>query len=533
MKWLAVLALVGACGASDPLPATGGVSLVLDIPNGALDPKGYTTVEVVLHGPKQDINLSANIDSNNTFKLADINLADLEPSKLVSIEATLRNNSGAAVGYGRTAVAMEFIAGATIVVPMLRPITYISGTVSRDADGNPNTTPLHWTEAPATFSDLSVGMSLDGRTQVGGNAVLMIAAGPALYMVTQATSDPSGLLTGPARVMKISTVDHQVGPTLNGTMTGGVIDGAGADDGTKLVIGTTTQLFVVNTSGDTAVPLADGNFGRVALLTPDTGDPIAIAIANRGSTIGPCPTSAELWWAPLTGGPAHRIATGGFSDIATDRGQAYYVDACKGEFGKITEASILPLRSIPDTGPSAGTIAGKPTALAVSNDQAYIGIEHPQAGTTSPATTSLLVMSTQGSEDPRTLWIEGAQQVLDVMDFPDVRRQLDASSVVFAHLEIGAGGDYVALTTSAHFHGASIPQVGIPDMTIDTEELRVFDAATGGIVQRYRSWCDGIVLLDVGDISGWECAAAAGQSAPAADSYEHHINSMTFLFGKK
>jgi hypothetical protein len=142
-------------------------------------------------------------------------------------------------------------------------------------------------------------------------------------------------------------------------------------------------------------------------------------------------------------------------------------------------------------------------------------------------------MSTQGSEDPRTLWIEGAQQVLDVMDFPDVRRQLDASSVVFAHLEIGAGGDYVALTTSAHFHGASIPQVGIPDMTIDTEELRVFDAATGGIVQRYRSWCDGIVLLDVGDISGWECAAAAGQSAPAADSYEHHINSMTFLFGKK
>jgi hypothetical protein len=248
-------------------------------------PKGYTTVGVVLHGPETDVSLSANINADNTFKLADIKLADIEPSKLVSIEATLRNNSGAAVGYGRTAVATEFADGARISVPMLRPIAYISGTVSRDADGNPNTTPLHWTEAPATFSDLSVSTSLDGRAQVGSNAILMIAAGPDLYMVTQATSDPNGALTGPARVVKISTADHQVGATLSGS--------------------------------------------------------------------------------------------------------------------------------------------------------------------------------------------------------------------------------------------------------IDTEELRVFDAATGGNVQRYRSWCDGIVVLNFGDISGWECAAAAGQSAPAADMYEHHIDSMTFLFGKQ
>ena len=538
MRWLWVLAVFGACNGGHPPPGDAGpVSITLETEQGRpLAPSGATVVEIVFHerdaaGQPHDVTRSANVKADGSF-----DLGDLAPSGRVSIEATLRNDSGAAVGYGRTALA-ELAGDAAITVQVRRPIAYFAGTVSRDADGDPSTTPLHWTEAPATFSDLSSGAGLDGKAQVGGNAVLVIAAGPSLYMVAQATSDPAGALTGPAQVLPIATADHKLGAALAGTMTGAVLDGAGADDGGKLVIGTTTQLFVIDARAQpqTATPIADGSFSRVAILTTDTGEIDAVAIRNRGATTGACATTAELWWATLSGDAAaraHLVATGGFSDIATDRGRAFYIDACKGELGEVTSASAKLLRTIPGTG--AGASAGKPTALAVSNGQAYLGVEAPPASATAPATASLLVTSTDVASDPvRTLWSEGAQQVLDVMSFPDVRRQMNASSVVIGHLELGAGGDYVALTTSAHFDGPPITQLHIPEMLIDTEELRVFDAATGGVVQRYRSWCDGIVLRITGDISGWECAAAAGQSAPAADPYEHHIGSMTFQFGKK
>ena len=525
MRWLGALALVGACGGTSSPAAV----LVLDIPNGMLDPKGYTMVEIVLHEPDIDVTRTATVDASGNFRLDRI-----DPSNSVSVEATLRNSSGAAMGYGRTAVAAQLASGATITVPVRRPIAYVAGIVSRDADGNPQTPALHWTEAPATYADLSTSVPLDGKNVVGNNAVLMIAAGPNLYMVTQATSDPSGALTGQAQLLPLSSADHAVGSALPGTMTGAVIDAAGSDDGAQLVIGTTTQLFAVDTASGAARPLADGNFARVAILTSDSGEIDAIAIKSRGATTGACATTAELWWAPLTSGAgaAHMVATGGFSDVATDRGHAYYLDACKGELGEVTATATKIWRTIPGTGTAAGATAGRATAIAVSGGQAYIGVEIPPPSTGMPATSSLMIASLTNSDPPLTLWTERAQQVLDVVREPDVQRLLSASSVVFGHLEIGAGGDYVALTTSAHFHAAAIQGL-FPEMTIDTEELRVFAAATGGIVQRYRSWCDGVLNNDGSEISGWECTAATGQSAPAADMFEHHIGSMTFLFGKK
>lgn len=517
MRWLGVLALLGACGSKDPPPAPGGVSLVLDIPNGALDPKGFTTVEVVLHTPSGDVVRSTNVAADGTF-----DLGSLDPSNnTLSVEATLRNDSGAAVGYGRTAGNVAFIGGEEIVVPVRRPIAYIAGTVSRDADGDVRTPALHWTEAAATFSDLSVGSALDGTTQLGSQVVDMVAAGPNLYLITQATSDPNGTLTGPARLAPVSMTDHQVGAMLAGTMAGAVLDSAGTDDGATLVIGTTTQLYAVTTATGAVRVLADGNFARVAVAMTDTGDVNAIAIKNRMATTGPCMTTAELWWAPLTAdGSAHMVATGGFTDVAGDRGHAYYVDGCSGQLGEVTSAAPRVLRTFP--GP------GRPTALAVSNGQAYVGVENQ------PATTSLLVASIATNDAPRTLWNEAAQQVLKASDYRGVQRQLDATSVVFDHMELGAGGDYVALSTSAHFHGNGVFAANFPEMTIDTDELRVFDAATGGGVQRYRSWCDGVVLqAGPFDIENWECASTAGQTAAADAMYEHHINSMTFLFGKK
>src|SRR5258706_15363742 len=107
MKWLAGLALFSVCGGKPLPPPAGGVSLVLDIPNGALDPKGFTTVEIVLHQPSGDIVRSANVATDGTFALGSI-----DPSTMVSAEATLRNDSGAAVGCGRTPAAAACTGGA-------------------------------------------------------------------------------------------------------------------------------------------------------------------------------------------------------------------------------------------------------------------------------------------------------------------------------------------------------------------------------------------------------------------------------------
>jgi hypothetical protein len=525
MRWLGVLALFAACAAACTPQAAAGAQLVLDIPNGPLDPKGFSDIEVVIHPVAgKDVTLTRLITSDGQF-----DLGELEPVATSSIEVTLRNAGRAIVGYGRTAEPAELGSDAQIIVPVRRPIVYIAGTVGSDDDNDPETLE-HWTEAPATFYDLSTGASLDGKTTVGTTqAVMMIAAGPSLYMVLQATSDPNGALVGPAKVVPVSASDHQAGVALAGSMMGAVLDGAGSEDGSMLVIGASNQLVMVDTVSGAMTKLADGSFARVAIVTTEVAPGVreidAIAVKNRGSTTAACSTQAELWWATLTGdGPhtAHKVATGGFSDVATDRGAAYYVDACKGELGKVTTDQIAAVRTI-----AGATMTSRATALAVSDGQAFVGVE------AAPATTSLLVMAADTSDDdPRVLWTELAQQVLQATDFDGVQRQLDATSATVDHLEIGAGGRFAALTTSAQFDGKAVTKANFPDMNIETEELRVFDATSGAAVQRYRSWCDGVLGIAQGDIDSWACASTTGQAA-AADSFDHRIASMTFLFGKK
>jgi hypothetical protein len=503
------LLFVAGCGSmSTP---TGGVSLTLDIPNAALDPKGYTLVDVTLHTPTGDIARSAPVEPNNTF-----DLGDLDKTDNVWVEAVLRNDSGTAVGYGRTAGPGNFEPGTTITVPVRRPILYFAGQVEIT---DPNTMVGTWSEVPATFSDLSVGTTLDGSTQLGSDVELMVGAGPDLFMVKQTTSDPNGALTGPATILPVSTGDHSIAAALAGTMTGGVQDGAGTDDGQWLIIGTTTDLWAVDTQTGAATSVGSGNFSRVAMINSGAGTPTALAINNRGT---PCNNSATLVSVTFSGtswGKAATVATGGFSDVAADAGIGYYVDACKGEFGSVGATSVTSIR----------TSLGKPTALVVSNGQAWIGVESGA----NPAVVSLLVTTVTGSDTPHELWSEPAQQVLSAPMDPGVQRQLDASTAVFNHLEVGAGGDYVAATIASTYHGDAIEDANFPEMDVETEELRVFDAASGGIVQRYRSWCDGSYLVKIGDIDTWECAVTTGQTAPANINLDHKIASMTFLFGKK
>src|SRR6185503_10234113 len=97
-----------------------------------------------------DVTQAAVIGENGSF-----DLGQLDPRRAVSIEAVLRNDSGAAVGYGRTASALDLTDGATITVQVRRPIVYIAG-VNYTVVGAPV-----WFGLPATFSDLSTEGTLD------------------------------------------------------------------------------------------------------------------------------------------------------------------------------------------------------------------------------------------------------------------------------------------------------------------------------------------------------------------------------------
>src|SRR5262245_45918323 len=238
MRCLGVFAALGACGGTSS-PSGGDVPVNIAIQHGALEPKGYTTVDLLLHGTlngaPNDVRRSTAIDAG-TGATASFDAIDLDPGSSVSVEATLRNDSGTALAYGRTELDASFIADSAITVKVRRPIAYIAGAVSRGGDGSPQSPSQHWSEVPATFSDLPVGAPLDGKAQVGSQAIMMIAAGASLYQVTQGIMDPLGGLIGPANVTQISTDDHQAMGALDGSMAGAVVDGAGADNGSTLAV---------------------------------------------------------------------------------------------------------------------------------------------------------------------------------------------------------------------------------------------------------------------------------------------------------
>jgi hypothetical protein len=507
------LALAG-CGADPPVTGDGAASIVLDIPNGVLDPPGYTSVQVTLHEAGGDTVRSAPVVDGH------FDLGDLDPRAAVSLEAVLRNDNGAAVGYGRTAVAADLAAGAAVTIQVRRPILYIAG-VNYSLSG----TTKNWFGLPATFSDLAASTTLDGKTTAADKPALMVAAGPSLYAFDHDVVATTGNLTGPARIRTVSTADHALGAQL-GTLPAGLVqDGAGSDDGQLLVVGTTEKLYLVDARPGAPAPvreLATGNFGRVAVVVGEGGALGAVAIKNRVATTGTCSPTAELWWFGGVGNEtadAKMLATGGFADVAADRGRAWYVDACKGELGEALPTGVRPGRAD----------LGKPTAIAVSNGQAWIGIER-----TAPVALALVVAPVDAASGAlRTLWSEPQDQIVSAVDYPGVERRLTGQSATFLQLEIGAGGDYVAAATAGTFHGVRVSAANFPDMDMETRELRVFDAASGGSVERYRSWCLGTLTYQVNDIRAWRCATSTGQTAPATADREHRMSSMTFLFGKK
>jgi hypothetical protein len=505
---LAATLALSACG-----PSGGAVSLVLDIPNSTLDPSGFSNVEVRVHHAQGTTEINVAVQ-NGRFDLGPI---DVTPDAM--IEAALRTDSGTAVGYGRGAAPVDIIDKARIVIPVRRPIVYFSGLVTDDPNPNQNNDRT-WQKAKPTYDDLASSVLFDGSTQVATTAVLTVTAGPNLYVIDQTPTSPSDMLVlnGPATIKSVSTADHAVaGSPLAAQLEGGVADAAGSDDGRQLIIATTQHLYVVDTDSGMARPLADGNFSRVAIVSTGERAITALAIRNRNTTA----CTADLVWASANADDTNQVmtlGTSGYSDVAADAGRGFYVDTCKGgEMGEATASGVQALR---------GQL-GKPTALAVSNEQAWIGVE--KASGVAVVGTALV-----GNDPLRTLFDEPATQVVEASDYPGVLRRLDAQSVTFVGLEVGAGGDYVAWAIAAKYFGGAIPDVFFPEISIETQELRVLDVSTNAFVQNYRSSCEGTFRNTTGfDVVPWSCALSPGQIESSKLEYDHTINSMTFQFGKK
>src|ERR1043165_3781268 len=102
MRCLGVFLAFGACGGSNSPTGPREVTLTLATPGGALDPKGFTTLDLVLHAPTGDVWLSSSLARMEMSTGTAFSGIDLPPGTKVSIEATLRNDTGVAVGYGRT-----------------------------------------------------------------------------------------------------------------------------------------------------------------------------------------------------------------------------------------------------------------------------------------------------------------------------------------------------------------------------------------------------------------------------------------------
>jgi hypothetical protein len=503
--------LAAGCGG----PTGGTVSLVLDIPNAMLDPKGYTSVDVRLHetdGSTREISVA--VDDGH------FDLGTIDDMAGVMIEASLRNGDGAAVGYGRAATPVDLEDKAMVVVPVRRPIVYLSGLVSDDPDPN-MADDRTWTRTKPTFYDVSTMTILDGSTQLATNALLTVSAGPRLFAIDQTPTSPSDtlVLTGTPTIKEVSTADHSISSSsLAAIIEGEVADAAGTDDGAQLVVATSLHLYLVDTETGAARPIADGEFSRVAIVSADDQAVAALAVKNRT----PTGCTAELVWASANADDTNQVkslGTSGYTDVAADGGRGFYVDGCKGgELGEATASATQMKR----------TGLGTPTALAVSNGQAWVGLEK-----TGGITVQSMPVDT--TDMPRTLFDEAASQVVESRGYPGLLRRLDAVSASFVNLEIGAGGDYVAWALAATYHGDAYPDAYIPQIDIDTQELRMIDTSTGALILNYRSVCEGTFTPTdpFFDIQDWACSLSPGQLEASDSQYDHRINGMTFQFGKK
>lgn len=444
----------------------------------------------------------------------------------VEISVELRAATRRLIGYGRSDGPVDVALDGVTEVPIRvrRPFAYVTGATSVQTFD----TAREAIDDYAGSIAMSPAPTVMASTHGGGELLTAASAGSggelrALSTASHAAVDGLGAipLSLPPAGLAITPDDRFA-----------VIGHAGAGGGISIV-----ELADLGSETGAARFVALGDVTRV-VGGLDGDAPIAYALvggAPRTNCAAPPPPSQIVLVDVASGDELARVEPGApIADIAVDRDSNLLVMAntCANQV-----VASLPLD---DPGAFADLhYARAVSQVAVQGGRVWAVGATPQV-TGMPAYLSVSSARLDGSDEVRVALpaMEERAQVEDLMEpGQSAEIRIGADDVVALDMAVVPGGNHVAVLSEGFYHGTEMilndPFFGpiriIPEMTITTYEYLLVDIATGGFVQRVRTWCDLKVLSDT-FLQDFRCTRAAGQDAAGSAFRPQHIN---VLYGSR
>ena len=516
------MALLGSAGsvlAGCGTAANEPVAIVLDVPNGPLEPKGAATVAVTLHSITNNNKefRTANVSASGAF-----DIGEMPKNQTGRLEAALRGESGALIGYGRSVEGVRFDQGGTAIVPVRRPMLYLgSGTSTFSTAGNGTPMTNGWALRSAVVADVSPDATAIGTSpRLGTNAGYLVAAAGTIYGLQQAIG-ADGVGNGAVTLIELRSEDHALAPARPIAVTGDIREAAGSDDGQAIAIATSDGAWLVHVATGATDRLATGPYDRIAIrdVVTDATQHEVFALAGRVHDFATCTNVAKLERMTITGDTPSKsqVAMGAISDVSTANGRVFFSNVCTGKISEVTATGPVDIRA---TG-------GHPTNLVASDAQVWFS---EIRGTTDRifAVSSLVLSS---NDPPRLLWQTPATLLLVTSEIEGVQRTLKPNSVDLDEL-ILISNEFVALRTRMAFDVPRPDLTNLPRIAAQTDAAWIISVASGAVVSNYQSWCKVLQTCNNADVCGWSCDVAAGISRPTPGN-EHRLRSLAATFQRR
>ena len=517
-------ALAIVCSASAAIqgcaaPANEPVTIELDVPNGPLEPRGAATVAITLHSitSNDEVFRTANVRASGGF-----DIGEMPKNQAGRLEAELRSESGALIGYGRSVELVRFDQGGTATVPVRRPMLYLgSGSSIFATGGNGNPTTTGWALRPAVVADLSPdAASVSSNPRLGTSAGYLVAAAGTIYGLQQAV-DVDGRGTGPITLVELRSEDHTTAPARPIGVTGDIREAAGSDDGQEIAVATSDGAWLVHVATATTDQLATGPYDRITIrdVGADSTQHEVFALTGRVADYSNCTAVAKLERVTITSDTPSKtvVAMGAISDISTANGRVFFSNVCNGKISEVTAAGITEIRP---TG-------GHPTNLVASDAQIWFS-EIRGIADRIFAVSSLVLSS---NDPPRLLWQTPATLLLLTSKIEGVQRTLKPNSVELDELTL-ISNEFIALRTRMTFDVPRPELTNLPRTAAQTDAAWIISAAGGAVISNYQSWCKVLQACSGNDVCGWSCAVASGVSRPDANN-EHRLRSLAATFQRR
>ena len=516
-----VLLSVGCVSAAASMgcssPANQPVAIVLDVPNGPLEPTGAATVALTLHSLTNNDSIfrTANISASGAFDVGDI-----PKTETGRLEAAMRSESGALVGYGRSVEVVKFDNGGEAVVPVRRPMLYLgTGKSTFTAPNGSDPETGNWEIQPTVVADFSPGGTPFNGTRLTTTAGYLVAAAGTIYGLQQSI-DASGVGTGAVTLVEIKSEDHTVGAPRTTGITGDVREAVGSDDGEEIAVATADGAWLVHVATGATDRLATGPYDRITIrdIGADNTKHEVIVLSSRVGNASNCTATAKLERITITGDTPNKtlIAMGPISDITTANGRVFFSNVCTGKISEVTATATTDIRMN----------VGHPTNIVASDTQIWFSELRDSASPT--FAISSLVLST--NDPPRLLWQTPATLLLVTSEIQGVQRILQPDTAELDELTL-ISNEFVGLRTRTTYDEPRL--TNLPRTAAESDITRVILAGTGAVVTEYQSWCKVLQACSgIGnDVCGWSCANTGAQRPSVGN--EHRIRSLAATFQRR